>query len=94
MCPVGLGFVVEDKPTEFSCTCTVIHRNDSGASFMLSLSIVRQACLKPRVDKKEEESVYTCLQKLFLKYKVHLHTCTTTCQGVIITATHKYMYVW
>ena len=21
-CPLGLGLVVEDKPTEFSCTCT------------------------------------------------------------------------
>ena len=22
-CPLGLGLVVEDKPTEFSCTCTM-----------------------------------------------------------------------
>ena len=21
-CPLGLGLVVEDEPTEFSCTCT------------------------------------------------------------------------
>ena len=21
-CPLGLGLVVEDKPTEFSCTCS------------------------------------------------------------------------
>ena len=21
-CPLGLGLVAEDKPTEFSCTCT------------------------------------------------------------------------
>ena len=25
-CPLGLGLVVEDKPTEFSWTCTNIHR--------------------------------------------------------------------
>ena len=24
-CPLGLGLVVEDKPTEFSCTLPVIH---------------------------------------------------------------------
>ena len=38
-CPLGLGLVVEDKPTEFSCIATAVIRRPSN-NIVIALNVI------------------------------------------------------
>ena len=48
--PLGLGLVVEDKPTEFSCTCSLVQSPGSSQLFNMApwQYCIKKGCEEPR----------------------------------------------
>ena len=46
-CPLGLGLVVEDKPTEFSCLIAILHFLEHALHKKLYLGVILRSKVSP-----------------------------------------------
>ena len=56
--PLGLGLVVEDKPTEFSCTCSLVQSPGSSQLFNMA---PWQCCIRKGCEEPGDMYMYVCV---------------------------------